>query len=155
MPKRKQRDAKAEVLREQGVLNPHPEDVDEPLFRERPFFDPRDLVQLRYEMLRAVSEDRRPVSEVTARFGCSRPTYYKARDDFKAEGVIGLLPRKRGPQSGHKLTDEVLDFVAEQLQADRLLPGADLAERVRRRFGVEVHASSIRRALSRRKKRGG
>ena len=155
MPKRKQRDAKAEVLREQRALNPHPEDVDEPLFRDRPFFDPRDLVQLRYEMLRAVSEDRRPVSEVTARFGCSRPTYYKARGDFEAEGVIGLLPRKRGPQSGHKLTDEVLDFVAEQLQADSLLPGADLAERVRRRFGVEVHASSIRRALSRRKKRGG
>lgn len=155
MPKRRPRDTKAQVLREQGALNPHPENVDDPLFRDRPFFDARDLVQVRYEMLRAVSEDRRPVSEVTVRFGCSRPTYYKVRDDFEAEGLVGLLPRKRGPRSGHKLTDEILDFVAEQLQVDSSLPGADLAARVRRRFGVEVHASSIRRALSRREKRGG
>ncbi len=155
MSKRKRHDAKAEVLSEQGALNPHPENVNEPLFRDRPFFDPRDLVQLRYEMLRAVSEDRRPVSEVTVRFGCSRPTYYKARDDFEAEGLVGLLPRKRGPRGGHKLTDEILDFAEQQLQADSSLAGVDLAKRVRRRFGVEVHASSVRRALSRREKRGG
>ena len=59
MSKRDQRDAKAEVLREHGALNPHPEDVEEPLFRDRPFFDPRDLVQLRYEM---------PLSEVVLDF---------------------------------------------------------------------------------------
>ncbi len=121
---------------------------------DSPFFDPRDLVQLRYEMLRAVREDRRPVAEVTDRFGCSRPTYYKARSDFEDEGLIGLMPKKRGPRSGHKLTEEVLDFVAAQLQEDSKLAGADLAERVRKRFGVRVHPSSIRRALLRREKGG-
>jgi transposase len=155
MSKRKQHDAKAEVLRNQGALNTRPENVEEPLFRDSPFFDPRDLVQLRYEMLRAVSEDGRSVSEVTTRFGCSRPTYYKARQDFDEEGLVGLLPRKRGPRGGHKLTDEVLEFVEEQLREDSSLVGTDLAERVRRRYGIEVYASSIRRALSRREKRGG
>jgi len=155
MSKRKQHDAKAEVLRKQGALNTRPENVEEPLFRDSPFFDPRDLVQLRYEMLRAVSEDGRPVSEVTTRFGCSRPTYYKARQDFDEEGLVGLLPRRRGPRGGHKLTDEVLEFVEEQLREDSSLAGTDLAKRVRRRFGIEVYASSIRRALSRREKRGG
>ena len=125
------------------------------MFRDSPFFDPRDLVQLRYEMLRAVREGRRPVSEVTDRFGCSRPTYYKARSDFEDEGLIGLMPRKRGPRSGHKLTEEVLDFVAAQLQEDSELAGANLAKRVRKRFGVRVHPSSIRRALLRREKGGG
>ncbi len=155
MSKRKRHDAKAEVLRKQGALNTRPENVEEPLFRDSPFFDPRDLVQLRYEMLRAVSEDGRPVSEVTIRFGCSRPTYYKARQDFDEEGLVGLLPRKRGPRGGHKLTDEVLEFVEEQLRVDKSLAGVDLAKRVRRRYGIEVYASSIRRALSRREKRGG
>lgn len=155
MAKRKRLDAKTEVLRKQGALNHRPQDVDEPLFRDRAFFDPRDLVQLRYEMLRAVSEDRRSVSEVTARFGCSRQTYYKIREHFDEAGLIGLLPRKRGPRGGHKLTDDILDFVQEQLQEDSSLAGVDLAERVRRRFGVEVHASSVRRAVSRREKRGG
>jgi len=152
MPKPKRHNAKMEALKKQGALNLHPENVDEPLFRDRPFFDPRDLVQLRYEMLRAVSEDGRSVSEVTARFGCSRPTYYVTREHFDEEGLVGLLPRKRGPRGGHKLTDDVLDFVREQLYEDGSLAGLDLAERVRRRFGMEVYASSIRRALSRRKK---
>lgn len=155
MPRRQRHDAKVEALRQQGALNMHPEGVDEPLFRDNPFFDPRDLVQLRYEMLRAVSKDRRPVSEVTARFGCSRPTYYKARDDFDEQGLIGLVPRKRGPRGGHKLSDDVLDFVEELLQEGGSTSATDLAERVRRRFGVQVHASSIRRALWRREKRGG
>jgi transposase len=155
MSRRKRPDAKVEALREHGALNPHPETVEEPLFRNRPFFDPRDLVQVRYEMLRAVIEDARPVSEVSARFGCSRPTYYKARHQFDEEGLVGLLPRKRGPRSGHKLTEEALDFVAEQLREDSSVPGAELAERVRRRFGVRVHSSSVRRALSRREKGGG
>ena len=152
MPKRKQRDAKAEVLREQGVLNPHPEDVDEPLFRERSFFDPRDLVQLRYEMLRAVSEDRRPVSEVTARFGCSRPTYYKARGDFEAEGVIGLLPRKRGPRRAHKLSAPVMEFINELLSGDPTLVASELVDRVRKRFRLSVHPRSVQRALEREKR---
>ena len=139
----------AEVLRKQDALNTQPERVEEPLFSDSPFFDPKDLVQLRYEMLRAVSEDGRHVSEVTVRFGCSRPTYYKSRNDFEDEGLIGLLPRKRGPRGGHKLTDDVLDFVEEQLREDNSLAGVDLAKRVRRRFGVAVYASSVRRALRR------
>lgn len=154
MPKRKH-DAKVEALRQQGALNTHPERVVELLFHDNPFFDSRDLVQLRYEMLRAVSKDGRPVSEVSNGFGCSRPTYYKARDDFDENGLVGLMPKKRGPHGGHKLSDEVLDFVAAQLQVDSSLLSEDLAERVRQRFGVQVHASSIRRALSRREKRGG
>ncbi len=155
MPKRKRHDAKAEVLRKQGALNTRPDSVEEPLFRDSPFFDPRDLVQLRYEMLRAVSKDGRVVSEVVVHFGYSRPTYYKALDDFAEKGLVGLLPKKRGPRGGHKLSDEILDFVEAQLQENSALLGEELADRVRRRFGMEVHASSVRRALSRREKRGG
>jgi transposase len=155
MAARKRNDAKAAVLRRQGVLNPHPENVTDPLFRANGFFDPRDLVQLRYEMLRTVREDGRPVSEAAAKFGCTRPTYYKARDDFDKEGLLGLVPRKRGPHGGHKLTAKVLDFIEQQLAADNSLAGTELAKRVRKRHGVEVHASSIRRAVSRREKKGG
>jgi hypothetical protein len=40
----------------------------------------------------------------------SRPTYYQAEADFQRDGLFGLLPEKRGPRQGHKLTPEVLDF---------------------------------------------
>lgn len=147
--------AKTAMMKQQGTLNPHPERVTDDLFRDHAFFDPRDLVQSRYEMLRAVREDGRSVATAALRFGCSRPTYYKAQGDFEAGGMAGLVPRKRGPHGGHKLNDEVLDFIAQQVEANGSLPGAALAAQVLKRFGVRVHKNSLRRALSRREKRGG
>jgi hypothetical protein len=35
-----------------GTLNPHPTAVSDTLFRENPFFDSKDLLQVRYELLR-------------------------------------------------------------------------------------------------------
>src|SRR4051812_49751372 len=36
----------------QGTLNPRADDVRDPAFVDSEFFDPRDLVQVKYEMLR-------------------------------------------------------------------------------------------------------
>jgi len=153
MSARKRTDAKSKALRQQGVLNSHPDDIRDELFRECEFFDPRDLVQVRYEMLRSVQHDGRSVKDAAARFGCSRPTFYKAQKDFDGEGLAGLTPRKRGPRGGHKLTEEVLDFVERVLGENRQLSGVEVSAQVLARFGVKVHASSIGRAVSRRKKK--
>ena len=72
-------DSKGESLRQQGVLNPHPEKVADPLFRDSEFFDLRDLVQVKYEMLRRVRVDALSVSEVSQAFGFSRPVFYQAQ----------------------------------------------------------------------------
>ena len=45
-------DPKDRPLRQQGSLNPHPDQVTDELFRNNNFFDARDLVQVKYEMLR-------------------------------------------------------------------------------------------------------
>jgi hypothetical protein len=42
------------------------------------FFDTRDVVQVKYEMLRQVSEDGASVSSAAAAFGFSRQSYYHA-----------------------------------------------------------------------------
>ena len=67
--------------------------------------------------------------------------------------MSGLLPNKRGPKSGHKLTDRVLRFVAEQRAAQPDLSFAQLAELVKEKFALQVHPRSIERQLSREKKR--
>jgi hypothetical protein len=41
------------------------------------------------------------------------------------DGVSGLLPHGRGPQGGHKLTAEVMEFVAQRQSADPSLTPAD------------------------------
>jgi transposase len=146
------RQDKRQRLRAHGTLNPHPERVTDPLFDGQAFFDADDLVQVRYEMLRRVGVDAHTVLQATQAFGFTRPVYYQARAAYDRDGLAGLVPGKRGPKGGHKLTAEVMDFV-EQLAHREVLPGPELARRVAERFGVQVHPRSIERARGRRKKK--
>ncbi len=144
-------DPKAEVLRRQGALHPNPSAVRDQAFRQEEFFDPRDLVQVRYEMLRRHQVDGDTVTEVATAFGVSRQAYYVTEATFEEKGLAGLLPRRRGPRRAHKCTDEILDF-AEQWRADSSAE-KDVSKAVQKRFGVSIHPRSIARALSRRKKK--
>src|SRR5437879_6547826 len=103
---------KLTTLKAHGALHPRPQDVTDPLFQESTFFDAHDLVQVKYEMLRRVRLEARPVSEAAAAFGFSRPSFYAARAAFQRAGLPGLLPQKRGPRHPHKLTDEILAVLA-------------------------------------------
>src|SRR5687767_15934512 len=113
MARREKPDPKLAALRESGTANPHAQDVHDPAFAGSDFFDPRDLVQVRYEMLRRVRTEGQPIAETAKRFGVSRPTFYKAQADFERAGLPGLLPEKRGPRGPHKITTEVLRFIEE------------------------------------------
>jgi hypothetical protein len=88
---------KIELLRGQGVLNTCFERVKEPLFNTGTFFDPHDLLQVKYEMIRQVEAGGRSVTEASEVFGFSRPSFYQAKNSFEDEGVMGLVPKKRGP----------------------------------------------------------
>jgi len=145
-------DAKSRALREHGCLNPHAETVRDALFLSNGFFDPRDLLQVRYEMLRRVREDGVPVSQAAASFGVSRPTWYQAQRAYEAGGLPGLLPDRPGPRRPHKLTDEVVEALRAAKVEQPELTEAELVELVRERFGVSVHRRSIGRALGRAKK---
>ena len=141
------------ALREQGTLNPHPEKVTDSFFQENDFFDPRDLVQVKYEMLRRVRVDKAAVTQASSSFGFSRVSFYQAQATFEEHGLPGLVPGKRGPRSAHKLTPEVLEFVTRTRVDQRELKFEDLAREVERQFGTEVHPRSIERALARGQKK--
>lgn len=144
-------DPKACALRGERALHPHPEAVEDENFRTHEFFDPRDLVQVRYEMLRRHRVEGRAVTDVARAFGVSRQAFYKTDSAFERKGVPGLLPRRRGPKRAHKCTDEILDF-AEQWSAPAET-GETVGEAVRSRFGITINDRSIERALARRKKK--
>jgi len=145
-------DAKTRSLKQHGCLNPNAETVRDELFLSNAFFDPRDLLQVRYEMLRRVREDGVPVSHAAASFGVSRPTWYQAQRAWEAGGLPGLLPEKPGPRRRHKLSDEVVETLLAAKNEQPELTAADLVEFVRARFGISVHRRSIGRVLARVKK---
>lgn len=153
MPHGKTPNPKLVALRERGTLNPKPDAVVDELFRQSPFFDPRDLLQVKYEMLRRVLVDGRPIAPTAAAFGFSRPSFYQAQSVFRRGGLPDLLPQKRGPHVAHKLGRQVMDFVADVRAGDGSVNAAALAPLIEARFGIRVHRRSIERALVRQEKK--
>jgi transposase len=147
------KDPKVDALQQQGALNPRSREVRDELFLEGGFFDPRDLVQVKYEMLRQVQADGKPITDAAAAFGFSRPSFYQARSAFEQDGLAGLVPHKRGPKQGHKLTEEVMQFIAEVRAQEPSIRPPELARLIRERFGTTVHPRSIERSLRRHQKK--
>ena len=62
MARKRKSDAKEAALAETRTLNPRPEAVRDEQFASSEFFDARDLVQVKYEMVRRVRVDGAPVT---------------------------------------------------------------------------------------------
>jgi transposase len=140
--------SKIDMLREEGALNPAPEKVRDPKFRDGDFFDPHDVVQVKYEMLRRVSVEKASVTEASDEYGVSRPTYYQAREDFEDAGIAGLVPKKRGPRGPHKIQADVLAFLRAQIVPGEPIRARELARLILEEFGLDVHPRTVERAVS-------
>jgi len=147
MPASPANDPKLQTLRTSHTLHPHPEKVRHPLFVAGSFFDARDLLQVKYEALRAIQADGQTLSQVARDFGLSRPTVYEAKSLLASQGLDGLVPGKVGPKTAHKFTAEVLNFLKDSRSQEPAISAQELARRIRQRFGVTVHPRSIERAL--------
>ncbi len=146
-------DRKHKLLKKSGTLNKQFREVKDKLFKEHAFFDAKDLVQVKYEMLRRVSQDEASVSETSDAFGFSRPSFYEAKGSFEKEGLAGLIPGKPGPKKAHKLNEQIMGYISENnLEGSK---STDLKKMILDKFGVNVHPRSIERAISKRKKKKG
>jgi transposase len=139
--------SKADALLEGGTLNPMPEKVHDPKFRENEFFDPRDAVQVKYEMLRRVSLEGVSVSDAASEYGVSRPTFYQTKANFEKAGIVGLVPKKRGPHGPRKVQGKVLAFLQNRLVAGEPIRARKMTTVIRKEFGIELHPRTIERAV--------
>lgn len=145
-------DTKTKALQASGSFNPRPERVKAPWFQNSAFFDPRDFLQVKYEMLRQVSIEGASKSEAAALFGVSRPTFYEAESAFLREGFTGLLPQQRGPQGAHKLDANMMRFIEKCIHENQTLHTPELVLLIQAHFNISVHPRSIERAMARKKK---
>ena len=146
--------AKRQALLATGTFNPRAAKVRHGLFQNSDFFDPEDLLQLKYETLRTLEKDGYSIAHAAREFGLSRPTIYQAQEQFQKQGLEGLLPHKRGPQKPHKLTEEIVQFLAETITTEPTIASEELARRVRKRFNRTLHPRTIEKALKSKAKRG-
>lgn len=139
-------------LKKEGTLHPNPDRVRADLLAKSPFFDANDLMQMKYEMLRSVSVEQHSASEAADTFGLSRVAYYHALKQYQGHGLVGLLPRRRGPKHPHKFNPEVMSFIDEQLAATGGQPDWNfLSKQIEDRFGTKVHPRSVERAVKKKK----
>jgi transposase len=138
MAKPKKPDHKTLELKRTGTLNSRPASVSDALFKENPFFDPKDLLQVRYEMLRRHMVEEASIVDVAAKFGVSRPTVYQAQAAFQ--------------QDGHKLSAEIIEYVRTLRAAEPGLTTVACVQAVQEKFSITVHRRSLERALASKKK---
>ena len=144
---------KRDRLAARGGLHPHPEQVQDALFHESDFFDPRDLAQVRYEMLRRHVVEGRPVTEIVRSFGVSRQLFYVVTRLFQQQGFWGLLPKKRGPQAASKCSEELLSYVDQRRAENPQYTLRQLIDEIEAKFDIHLHRRTLERGLARREKK--
>ena len=96
MEDRRDQIEKQDRLRKAGTLNRTPEKVGDPMFAAGDFFDARDLLQVRYEMVRLVRLGEATLAQAAARFGVSRPTCFRMVKAFDGAGCRSSSRRGAG-----------------------------------------------------------
>jgi transposase len=148
---KKSNNDKVKKLKEQGALNLHPEKVKDKYFLDSAleFFDPNDLVQIKYEMLRFVEKEGVSVTDAVKKFGFSRPAFYQVQSQFKQSGVAGFVREKSGPKSAHKLTPDIMKFIKERVKKGEPIRARKLVKLIKEQFNKDIHPRSIERAITR------
>src|SRR5262249_372723 len=137
---------KRRALQQEGTLHPRRSRVRARLFWEHPtFFDARDELQVKYEMLRAHFVNGQTVTAVCAPFGYSRQTFYILRARFARRGLAGLRDARPGRVGPVKCTPEVVEFLETQRATDPTLSIPELVNRLARERGVRLHRRTVER----------
>ena len=147
-------DPKVAALREARCLNPHPQDVTDEAFLAADFFDARDAVQVKYEMVRRVKADGAPVTAAAAAFGYSRAVLLRGgRRAGASPGWTGWCRPSPGRGAATSSPRRSWRAPSSSWQPTRRCRPAGLPDPSPRRFGVRVHPRSVERALARRRER--
>ena len=152
MKKNHKKTDKNQILKDKNVLYHKADKITDLLFQTNDFFDPHDLVQVKYEMVRRVQKDGWPVTKASSVFGFSRLSFYKIKQALESFGMLGLLPKKRGPKKATKITDTVLAFIKEAQNKEPETKAAKLKILIKAKFGIDVHKRTIERIYKDKKK---
>ena len=140
-------DTKKKFLEQEGLLNPKPERISHPLFKTLDFFDPFDLPQVRYEMIRAARVEKITVAQACKLFGFSREYFYKLERTFIARGYVALLGSTMGRRPIIALNQELVNFIIHRKIAKPQLSGENLRQEIQRLYNVDCSRRTVERIV--------
>jgi transposase len=135
------------VLRDNGCFNANYEKVSAGIFNSTPFFDKKDIVQVKYEMIRSASNAEGSITEIAEAFGFSRKSFYQANVAFKNGGLSALVPKKTGPKSAHKLNRDIQKFIEMYLTDNKNAKASDISAAIEIEMKIKIHPRTIYRYL--------
>lgn len=131
--------ADQDLLKRARCLNSRPERVQDKYFEQQPeFFDPKDIVQVKYELLRRCEVEGKEVAPTCQDFGFSRTTYYKVHQAFFDGGLPNLMGKPRGRPNPIKLTEAVQGFLIAEKARNKSLTAREAAKILLERYQVQL-----------------
>lgn len=140
-------ESKKGFLEQEGLLNPKPERVSHPLFETLDFFDPLDLPQVRYEMVRSARVEKNTVAQACKLFGFSREYFYKLERAFMARGYIALLGSTMGRRPIIALNQEVVNFIVHRKIEEPKISGEKLRQEIQQFYNVDCSCRTVERIV--------
>lgn len=138
---------KEDALKHNGTFNQNNENVTASIFKNNPFFDRMDSVQVKYEMIRATANAEGSVTEISGAYGYSRKSYYQISKAFESGGIYALIPKKTGPKNPHKLTQEAEKFINTFLAYNTKAKANEISATLEAETGIKVHPRTIYRYI--------
>jgi transposase len=138
---------KEETLKKNNCFNGNFENVSADIFNAAPFFDKKDIVQVKYEMVRAASNGEGSITDIADNFGFSRKSFYQISSAFDAGGLHALVPKKTGPKKAHKLNAAVQEFIEAYLSTHKDAKAAEITAALEDGMKVRIHPRTIYRYL--------
>ena len=87
------------------------------------------------------------ISDVAQKYGCCRQRYYQLLKDFVHGGLPALLPRKTGPQSPYRRTEQAVRQVLRYLFLDSEASPAVIAQKLRQTH-FQISLRSVHRIIA-------
>ncbi len=138
---------KYEFLEKEGLLNQKPERIVTLRFADNDFFDPLDLPQVRYEMLRSARIEKIPVAQTCKAYGFSREYFYKLERNFKAHGLVALLGSPKGRRPLIAINQEVVNFIVHRKIDNPKLSGDDLRKEILQLYKIDCSRRTVERVI--------
>jgi len=140
-------ETKKDFLNKEGLLNRRPERITHPLFLTLDFFDPLDLPQVKYELMRSARVDNISVTEACRLFGFSREYFYRLEKAFMKHGYVSVIGSAMGRRPIIALNQEIVSFIVHRKMEEPRLSGKALRKEILHQYSIDCSGRTVERII--------